>query len=126
MAKKSFPVALSLGDQAKLERWELVHGTPQHVVLLCRIVLGDFAGEGNQSDSGAPPSLSAHGEPVTETGAGSGERTSLRDCLRSRAQNPLWQSWHAIINATLRTMLNGMTHWSRRIMERRKKSEKTR
>jgi transposase len=122
MAKMSFPVVLSSGDQAQLEQWEAAHGTPQQVALRCRIVLGAFAGEGNQAMAErlqvSRPTVNLWRKRVRDQGIG-----QVWEIAPGRGRKARYDqaTRDAIINATLRTKPKGMTHWSCRIMAREKK-----
>jgi len=117
MPKMSLPMVLSATDQAQLRQWESAHGTPQQVALRCRIILGAVAGEENGAIAERlrinrhtvelwRKRVRAQGvEQVWEIGPGRGRKPHYDQAKRDQ-----------IIEATLQTRPQGMTHWSCRLM----------
>src|SRR3990172_5004111 len=117
MPKMSLPMVLSANDQAQVRQWESAHGTPQQVALRCRIILGAVAGEENGAIAERlrinrhtvelwRKRVRAQGvEQVWEIGPGRGRKPHYDQAKRDQ-----------IIEATLQTRPQGMTHWSCRLM----------
>jgi transposase len=117
MPKLGLSIKLSAAERTQLQQWECAHGTPQQVALRCRIILGALAGEDNVSIaeelevSRATVQLwrkrvheSGIGE-VWQIAAGRGRKPHYDQAKRDR-----------IIEATLQSKPQGMTHWSCRQM----------
>ena len=113
------PLAIKLppAEQTQLEHWESSHGTPQQVVLRCRIILGAFAGQDNVSiaeDLGVSrPTVQLWRKRVREQGIG-----EVWEIAPGRGRKPQYDqaTRDGIIQATLRSKPKGMTHWSCRLM----------
>ncbi len=117
MSKTSFPVVLSSRDQAQLAQWESAYGTPQQVALRCRIVLGAAAGQANVVIADAlqvsRPTVNLWRKRVRDHGI---DRVWEIAPGRGRKPRHGQAKREAIINATLRSKPQGMTHWSCRLM----------
>ena len=117
MPKTSPAVVLEPDQRCKLVTWASAHGTPQQVGLRCRIVLGAAAGEEN-------------GAIAARLGVNRHTVELWRKRVRESGLEPLWEiapgrgrkphydqvKRDAVINATLQTKPEGMTHWSCRSM----------
>jgi transposase len=113
------PLLLQLkeSDQQQLRQWSSAFGTPQQVVLRCRIVLA--AAEGKSADSIAA-GLDINRKTVMlwrsrferEGPAG------MWDVAPGRGRKPTYgpDKIQSIVDATLRSKPKGMTHWSCRLM----------
>lgn len=117
MARVSPRVNLSTDDHQQLQRWVAAHGTPQQVVLRCRLVLAAAAGQQDLEIAAAygvnrhtaalwRQRVCAHGiATVWKIQSGRGRKPALSQAQRD-----------AMITATLRSKPQGMTHWSCRTM----------
>ena len=112
---RSYP--LSDVERQKLEHWAAAHGTPQQVAVRCRIVLSSAAGE---SDVAIAKQLSVNRNTVIlwrkrfkEEGL-----DGLWDIAPGRGRKPTYSidKIAAVVEATLQTKPEGMTHWSCRTM----------
>jgi len=104
---------LSDPDRQQLERWVSAFGTPQQVALRSKIVLG--AAEG-QSDQSIAQALGVNRKTVIlwrERFAQAG-LDSLWEVAPGRGRKPRYaaKKIQRIIDATLQTKPEGMTHWS--------------
>jgi transposase len=117
MRKASFVIELSPSDRAQLEKWESAQGTPQQVVLRCRIVLMALAGEQNQTIAArlgvSRPTVNLWRKRVRHSGIG-----EVWEMAPGRGRKPYYDQAKrdAIINSTLQAKPKGMTHWSCRLM----------
>jgi len=104
-------------ERQKLEQWAAAHGTPQQVALRCRIVLSVAAGE---SDVTIAKQLSVNRNTVILWRKRFGEEglDGLWDIAPGRGRKPNYSidKIAAIVDATLQTKPEGMTHWSCRTM----------
>jgi transposase len=117
MPNLGLSIKLSPAERTQLQQWESSHGTPQQVALRCRIILGALAGEDNVSIaeelevSRATVQLwrkRVHQRGIGEVwqiAAGRGRKPKYSQAKRDR-----------IIEATLQSKPQGMTHWSCRLM----------
>jgi transposase len=117
MANTGLAIKLQPGERKQLEQWESSHGTPQQVALRCRIVLGAVAGETNvaiaeQLEVGRPM-VQLWRKRVSERGIG-----EVWQIVPGRGRKPQYDqaTREAIIEATLQSKPEGMTHWSCRLM----------
>jgi transposase len=108
---------LSPSERQQIQQWASAHGTPQQVALRCRIVLGAADG---QSDVAIAQQLSVNRKTVILWRQRFSE---LRlDGLweiapgRGRKANYDIDKIAAIVDATLQTKPEGMTHWGCRTM----------
>jgi Homeodomain-like domain len=108
---------LSDVEQEKLQQWTAAHGTPQQVALRCRIVLAAAAGE---SDVAIAKRLSVNRNTVILWRKRFGDEglDGLWDIAPGRGRKPTYQIDRiaGIVDATLPTKPDGMTHWSCRTM----------
>src|SRR5437667_7597499 len=107
------PLILSPDQRSELQRWLVALGTPQQVVLRCRIVLAVAAGK-------------TEVETAAENGVNRKTVRLWRERFRARGLQVLWEiasgrgrkpSYDAtriktVIDATLQTKPKGSTHWS--------------
>ena len=114
MGKSCQPSAV---EQEKLTQWIAAHGTPQQVALRCRIVVAAAAGK---SDVAIAEQLSVNRQTVILWRKRFGEEglDGLWDIAPGRGRKPTYEidKIAAIVNATLQTKPEGMTHWSCRSM----------
>ena len=117
MSRKLPALTLNSQEQAQIGQWVSAHGTPQQVVLRCRIIMA--AAEG-QSESAIARHLGTNRKTVTlwrlrfaEAGL-----QSLWEIAPGRGRKPTYgpEKIKAIVDATLQTKPEGMTHWSCRQM----------
>jgi transposase len=117
MRKPSIAFTLSPTDRAQVERWESAQGTPQQVALRCRIILMALAGEQNQEIARrlgvSRPTVNLWRKRVRDSGIG-----ELWEIAAGRGRKPQYDQAKrdTIINSTLQTKPEGMTHWSCRLM----------
>ena len=108
---------LSPAEQERIQQWTAAHGTPQQVALRCRIVLA--AAEGN-SDVAIAERLSINRKTVILWRKRFSEQRldGLWEIAPGRGRKPAYDvdMIAAIVNATLQTKPEGMTHWSCRTM----------
>jgi len=117
MANTGVAIKLGVAERTQLEKWEASHGTPQQVALRCRIVLRAVAGEGNVSIAEelgiARPTVQLWRKRVSAQGIG-----EVWKIAPGRGRKPRYDqaTREAIIQATLQSKPQGMTHWSCRLM----------
>lgn len=104
-------------DLVKIEQWVAAHGTPQQVAMRCRIVVAAAAGK---SDVTIAEQLSVNRNTVILWRKRFAEEglDGLWDIAPGRGRKPTYgiDKIAAIVNATLQTKPEGMTHWSCRTM----------
>jgi transposase len=104
-------------DQQQLHQWVAAFGTPQQVAIRSRIILA--AAEG-QSDNSIAGQLEVNRKTVTlwRDRFNQEGRDSLWEVAPGRGRKPIYgpEKIHSIVDATLRTKPQGMTHWSCRLM----------
>src|ERR1022692_2670320 len=109
--------SLSVSEQQQIQQWVAAHGTPQQVALRCRIVL--VAADG-QSDVAIAQQLSVNRKTVILWRQRFSEQRldGLWEIAPGRGRKPNYDTDKiaAIVNATLQTKPEGMTHWSCRTM----------
>jgi transposase len=107
-------------QREEIERWLNAHGTPQQVCLRSRIVLAAADGE---ADSAIARKLEVNRKTVTlwRTRFSEDGIETLWEVAPGRGRKPSYSSKKikAIVNATLQTKPEGMTHWSCRTMAER-------
>jgi len=120
MPNTSLAINLQPAERAQLETWESSQGTPQQVALRCRIILGALAGQDNVSLAEqlgvSRPTVQLWRKRIRAQGIGGvwaiapgrGRKPQYDQAMRDR-----------IIEATLRSKPQGMTHWSCRTMAER-------
>ena len=108
---------LSSSERLQIEQWVAAHGTPQQVALRCRIVLSAADG---QSDVGIAQQLSVNRKTVILWRQRFAERRldGLWEIAPGRGRKPSYDTDKiaAIVDATVQTKPEGMTHWSCRTM----------
>jgi len=104
-------------ERDQLQQWLTAHGTPQQVALRCRIVLA--AAEG-QSDVAIAEQLSVNRKTVIlwRTRFSEERLDGLWQIAPGRGRKPTYDidKIAAVVEATLQTKPEGMTHWSCRLM----------
>jgi transposase len=104
-------------ERDQLQQWLTAHGTPQQVALRCRIVLS--AAEG-QSDVAIAEQLSVNRKTVIlwRTRFSEQRLDGLWQIAPGRGRKPTYDidKIAAVVEATLQTKPEGMTHWSCRLM----------
>ena len=113
-------LSLSDSDQQQLQEWVSAFGTPQQVVLRCRIVLAAASG---QSDNGIAAQLAANRHTVRlwrKRVAQEGLQ-SLWEIAPGRGRKPTYgpEKIQAIIDTTLQSKPKGRTRWSCRSLAQR-------
>jgi transposase len=117
MPNQGLAIKLAPGDRSQLEQWAGAQGTPQQVVLRCRIVLAAVAGEENvaiaQEQGVSRPTVQLWRRRVYEGGIG-----EVWKIAPGRGRKPRYDQAKrdAIIQSTLQSKPEGMTHWSCRLM----------
>src|SRR5437016_3030812 len=111
------PLVLSPDQRSELQRWLVALGTPQQVVLRCRIVLAVAAGK---------PEVETPGENTVNRKTFRLWRERFRDgglqalweIASGRGRKPSYDVTRikTVIDATLQTKPKGSTHWSWRTM----------
>jgi len=111
---------LSISDRQQIQQWVAAHGTPQQVALRCRIVLAAADG---QSDVAIAQQLSVNRKTVILWRQRFSEQRldGLWEIAPGRGRKPNYDTDKiaAIVDATLQTKPEGMTHWSCRTMAKR-------
>jgi transposase len=108
---------LSPAEQLQIQDWVSAHGTPQQVALRCQIVLAADSGE---SDVAIAKHLSVNRKTVILWRQRFSEQRleALWEIAPGRGRKPTYDidKIAAIVDATLQTKPQGMTHWSCRTM----------
>lgn len=108
---------LSSSERQQIQQWVAAHGTPQQVALRCRIVLAAADG---QSDVAIAQLLSVNRKTVILWRQRFSQQRldGLWEIAPGRGRKPTYDSDKiaAIVEATLQTKPEGMTHWSCRTM----------
>jgi hypothetical protein len=108
---------LSASERQQLQQWVAAHGTPQQVVLRCRIVL---SAAGGQSDVAIAEQLLVNRKTVIVWRQRFDEQRldGLWAIAPGRGRKPSYgiDKIATIVDATLQTKPEGMTHWSCRSM----------
>jgi transposase/DNA-binding XRE family transcriptional regulator len=108
---------LSPSEQLQMQQWVAAHGTPQQVALRCQIVLAAASGE---SDVAIAEQLSVNRKTVILWRQRFSEQRldALWEIAPGRGRKPTYDidKIAAIVDATLQTKPEGMTHWSCRTM----------
>jgi transposase len=117
MSNEGLAIKLPAGERTQLEQWESAQGTPQQVALRCRIVLGALAGGDNVSIAQelgvSRPTVQLWRKRVHQGGIGEVWKISP-----GRGRKPKFDQAKCdqIIQATLQSKPEGMSHWSCRLM----------
>lgn len=108
---------LSSAEHDQLQQWVAAFGTPQQVALRCRIVLAAAAG---QSDVAIAEQLSVNRKTVILWRSRFAEQRldGLWEIAPGRGRKATYDidKIAAVVEATLQTKPEGMTHWSCRMM----------
>jgi len=108
---------LSPSERLQMQQWVAAHGTPQQVAVRCRIVLAAADGE---SDGAIAEQLSVNRKTVMLWRRRFAEQRldGLWEVAPGRGRKPTYDmdKIAAIVNATLHSKPEGMTHWSCRTM----------
>mgnify|MGYP001572449543 CR=1 FL=1 len=111
--------ALSLNptDRQEIQGWLTAHGTPQQVALRSRIVLAAAEGQ-SHSVIAAPMKVNRNTVILWRHRFLQGGKESLWDVAPGRGRKPTYgpETIKAVVDATLQTKPQGMTHWSCRLM----------
>ena len=104
-------------EQQQIQRWLDAHGTPQQVALRCRIVLASAEG---QSDVTIAERLSVNRKTVILWRRRFSEQRldGLWEIAPGRGRKPTYgiDKVASIVEATVQTKPEGMTHWSCRTL----------
>lgn len=117
MPNEGLAIKLPAGERAQLQLWESAQGTPQQVALRCRIVLAALAGDDNVSIAQelgvSRPTVQLWRKRVHRGGIG-----EVWKIAPGRGRKPKFDQGKRdqIIQATLQSKPEGMTHWSCRLM----------
>ena len=117
MPNVGLSIKLPAAEQTQLQQWECAHGTPQQVALRCRIILGALAGEDNVSIAEelevSRATVQLWRKRVHQRGIG-----EVWQIAPGRGRKPKYSraKRDRIIEATLQSKPQGMTHWSCRLM----------
>lgn len=117
MPNTGVEIELQAAERAQLEQWESAHGTPQQVALRCRIVLRVLAGENNVAIAEglgiSRPTVQLWRKRISDQGIG-----AVWKIAPGRGRKPQYDQAQRdqIIEATLQSKPDGMTHWSCRLM----------
>jgi len=117
MPNEGLAIKLPPVERMQLEQWESAQGTPQQVALRCRIVLAALAGDDNVSIAQelgvSRPTVQLWRKRVHEGGIG-----EVWKIAPGRGRRPKFDQAKRdqIIQATLQSKPEGMTHWSCRLM----------
>lgn len=108
---------LSPSERDQIQQWVAAYGTPQQVALRCRIVLATAEG---QSDVAIARQLSVNRKTVMlwRTRFSEQRLDGLWEIAPGRGRKPTYEidKIAAVVEATLQTKPEGMTHWSCRTM----------
>jgi transposase len=117
MPRKLPTLSVNAEQQEQIQRWLSAHGTPQQVVLRCRIIL---AVAGGQAETDAASQLRTNRKTVRLWRTRFAERglEGLWEVASGRGRKPTYglEKIKAIVDATLQTKPAGMTQWSCRTM----------
>ena len=117
MPNEGLAIKLPAGERAQLQLWESAQGTPQQVALRCRIVLAALAGDDNVSIAQelgvSRPTVQLWRKRVHRAGIG-----EVWKIAPGRGRKPKFDQGKRdqIVQATLQSKPEGMTHWSCRLM----------
>jgi transposase len=117
MPNEGLAIKLPAVERTQLERWESAQGTPQQVALRCRIVLAALAGDDNvaiaQELGVSRPTVQLWRKRVHQGGI-----EEVWKIAPGRGRKPRFDQAKRdqIIQSTLQSKPQGMTHWSCRRM----------
>src|SRR5260370_7631240 len=110
-------IELLPAEQQQIQQWVAAHGTPQQVAMRCLIVLANAQG---QSDVAIAEQLSINRNTVIlwRKRFSQSRLEGLWTIAPGRGRKPIYDidKISAIVDATLQTKPEGMTHWSCRTM----------
>src|ERR1019366_3542344 len=117
MPRTSPTVSLAEAEREQLEQWVAAHGTPQQVALRCRIVLAAAAGETNLQ-IGAACQIDVKTVALWRGRYIQSGPEGLWEIAAGRGRKPTYSARKikAIVQATLLSKPDGMTHWRCRQM----------
>ena len=112
MARRNTAITLTEEDRKLLETWIAAHGTPQQVVLRCRIILLKADG---MDDMGIAEKLhiNRHTCRLWRQRMLADGPSGLWEVAPGRGRKPRAGLAARLIEATLSTKPRGQTHWSR-------------
>jgi len=117
---------LSPAEQQQIQQWVAAHGTPQQVALRCRIVLAAADG---MSDVAIAAQLAVNRKTVIlwRTRFVEQRLDGLWDIAPGRGRRPTYDidKVAAVVEATLQSKPEGMTHWSCRTMAKSQRISKS-
>jgi transposase len=117
---------LSEAEREQLKKWTAAHGTPQQVALRCRIVLAAAAGK---SDVAIARELAVNRNTVILWRRRFVDKRldGIWDVAPGRGRKPTYgmDKIAAVVEATLQTKPEGMTHWSCRTLAQSQKIGKS-
>ena len=117
MPNEGLSIKLPAVECRQLEQWESAQGTPQQVALRCRVVLAALAGNDNVSIAQelgvSRPTVQLWRKRVSVGGIG-----EVWKIAPGRGRKPKFDQAKRdqIVQATLQSKPQGMTHWSCRLM----------
>lgn len=117
MKKRVVAVDLATEARMELERWARLPGTPQQVALRCRLVLASGSGQPDQrialNEAVNRHTVRLWRERVSAQGAG-----AVWEIRPGRGRKPVYDlaKRDSIVEATLRSLPKGQSHWSCRSM----------
>src|SRR6266851_5715910 len=111
------PLVLSPDQRGELQRWLVALGTPQQVVLRCRIILAVAAGK-TELEAAAENSVNRKTVRLWRERFRDGGLEALWEIASGRGRKPSYDVTRikTVIDATLQTKPKGSTHWSCRTM----------
>lgn len=115
MSRPPLVMPLTAEQKAVLETWVQAHGTPQQVVLRCRIVMGKAAGVGD-ADLAQQLKINRHTCRLWRRRFVAGGPESLWEVAEGRGRKPQLGLAQKIVEATVKSKPAGQTHWSTRTM----------
>ena len=117
----SLPIlSLSNSDQQQLQEWASAFGTPQQVVLRCRIVLAAVSGQSDQATA-AELAVNRHTVRLWRQRFAQQGLRSLWEIASGRGRKPSYRAEkiQEIIDTTLQSKPKGQTQWSCRLLAQR-------
>jgi transposase len=111
------PFVVSNADREQMEQWITAMGTPQQVVLRCRIILAAAAQRG-ETTIAAELKLNRNTVRLWKQRFAARGVSSLWEIAPGRGRKPTYtaQQIKSVIDATLQSRPEGATHWSCRSM----------
>jgi len=115
MSRPPLVMPLRADQKAVMETWIRAHGTPQQVVVRCRIVLGKAAGLGDR-ELAQELKINRHTCRLWRRRFVAGGPESLWEVAEGRGRKPQRGLAQKIVEATVSSKPDGQTHWSTRTM----------